>query len=246
MSMFKKLTLALGLSIAASAGHAGTISFDRVTTSLASTGNVTAVPSDISGSTGKVAATGQIWTGGTSLGMGIADEFLAWCFDLVHSVRLGAEYDYKLTSNPYSNSFLADGAVLRVSQLVNANYDTLDPFDKVEAAGFQLAVWEAAYDDDFDLGNGDFKAKGVGSDRKDIDAQAKTFLDNGAAFTGADTWKVLFLESEETKVSQNLLTATRLSGNNGGGTMSPIPLPAAGFLMLAGLGGLGLLRRRRG
>jgi len=41
-------------------------------------------------------------------------------------------------------------------------------------------------------------------------------------------------------------TGLAVAGANIGGTpISPIPLPAAGWLLLAGLGGLGVLRRRR-
>ena len=50
------------------------------------------------------------------------------------------------------------GRADRIQSVFDANYGSVDAADGDQAAGFQLALWEALYDDGFDLTDGDFKA----------------------------------------------------------------------------------------
>jgi hypothetical protein len=112
----------------------------------------------------------------------------------------------------------------------DANYATLDTGNNTQAAGFQVALWDALYDTGWDAGAGVFTvASGA------VRNQANTFLAAAStAFGGPKAYNLTFLESRATNPqSQNLVTAT------------PVPLPAAAFLLAGALGGLAALRRRK-
>lgn len=230
------------VALTAPAAEAASVTLDSLTTPIATNARVTHVPAEVSEGRGNMVASGQLWSGGTALGGGIADAFLAWCFDIVHPVSLGRSYSYRRTDEPFENSWLKAGAESRIAALVNAVYDQLDPTDKVQAAGFQIAVWDVANDDDFDLSSGAFRARGRGSDADDISAAGQAFLDAGAAFDGPSGWTVHFLQTQERAATQNLVTATR--NVSAVPDVAPVPLPAAGLLLMAGLGGLVAARRR--
>lgn len=227
----------LGLSPAA---HAASITLESITTPLEINVRIEAAPGPVEAKLGDAIAAGLNWSGGRAFGTDLADDFLAWCFDLVNPVGLGTPYAYDVVNDPFSNSYLLSGASGRVSKLINGAYDTLDASDALQSAAFQLAVWDVAYDDDFDLSSGVFQASGTGAGASSIDALAQGFLASGANFDGVIVWDTLFLESRQDPARQNLVTAVR-------GTIdspAPVPTPATGLLLLAGLGIFAGLRRR--
>lgn len=221
-------TLSLSLAAIALAGsvQAGSLSIDGYTIGTTTNTNVTAAPAPIP--TGTKIATGFEASFG-------AEAFIAWCLDLQHTVSAGGPYQYMVTDSPFSNSFLAPGAAGRVQSLFDANYKSVDAYDAVDAAAFQLGLWEVAYDSDFDLGTGDFKGAGFGSDAAAITTAAMGYLTAASGYLGGQKFNVRFLENADQTTRQNLVTA------------SAVPIPAAGVLLLTGAAGLGVLRRfRRG
>jgi len=165
-------------------------------------------------------------------------EFLAWCLDIGSYLGTNGSFEYKMTNTPFSNSFGLDPDQRgRVQSVFDANYGMLDISDGIEAAGFQVALWDALYDDDGDASAGDFRISsgygyGYGADIID---QANDFLGDANVYNGGKIFNLTFFEStgEGVAKKQNLVTAT------------PVPLPAAGLLFLGALGGLAALRRRK-
>ena len=197
---------------------------------------------------------GPVSAGGFSVKVG-TDSFLAWCLDLIGELDPGTKY--KLNNvDPFdgngpdlSVTSLRDGTLTRrddVKRLFDVAYDGL--LDTVAgsatnpsgAAGFQIALWEIVTEDtasSYDIDAGGFKITSA--------TPAATTAADGFLAALADTesaignnglgYNVSFLESLPTDdpASQNLVT------------VSPVPLPAAGVLMLAALGGLAGSRKLR-
>lgn len=200
-----------------------------------------------SGSTtyGTIAATGLTMNDGTA-------NFIAWCFDLEHPISAGFTYDYNTTTTPYSNSTLTSGAVGRAQGVFDANFASVDAFDVVSSSAFQLALWEIAYDNDYDLSTGAFQASGNGTNAAAIDALAATYLNNALNYVGSQLYSMTFWEDNSINaglfptlpsdtVFQNLVSATPLPDPG----PSPVPVPAAAPLMAVAIGSLVAVRRRK-
>lgn len=229
----------VALSLVSLPVEAASITLQGLTTPIEVNARVTEAPVPIASGVGNAVASGLIWTGGAGLGASLSDRFIAWCFDLVHPVSLGATYAYEVVDAPYSNSYLLEDADIRVSNLFNAIYDDLQTSNSVQAAAFQLAVWEVANDDDFDLSTGVFQGRGRGSASDDITSTAQQFLSAGADYAGPMNWRTTFLETREASGTQNLVTAVRQQN------VSPVPLPAPALLLVVGLAALAGLKRRQ-
>src|SRR6056297_968415 len=92
-------------------------------------------------------------------------DFVAWCLDVGDFLSTSSTdpKPYKITENPFSNNDGLTGFQQdRVESIFNANYGKVDVEDGAKAAGFQLALWEALYDEDYDLADGSFEASAGG------------------------------------------------------------------------------------
>jgi hypothetical protein len=155
--------------------------------------------------------------------------FLAWCVDVSHYLGTTGSNSYTITDTPFLSSYGFDaGQMARVQSVFDANFAALDATSGNQAAGFQLALWNALYDTDWTVQGGSAFSAMANVDILEI---ADSFLALANGFDGDSAWSLTFLESNTGR--QNLVSAT------------PVPVPAAGLLLLAALGGLGLARRRK-
>lgn len=231
----KRIVFAAGLvalGLVGGAASALTLQLDSYTSSV-QTVNVGASP--VAGTPSQVGATGFNVTDTT----GDMGSFVAWCLDISHYLMgTGDSQLYTVTDNPFSNSFgLTAVARDRIQLIFDANYASVDFSNGDQAAAFQMALWEAAYEDDnglLDLTSGLFAASSNGSN-----SLAATYLANALSYAGEKMWNMTFLEvagygpDREKNTGQNLVT------------VSAVPLPAAGLLLMTALLGAGAMSRRR-
>ena len=210
------------------AGGYRTVTLDVVPPTLTVAGTPTA------GTSTSVSA-GGFDMNDTSIG-GLGSSFIAWCLDLGAFLGTSGSHNYVKTSNPFQNGGvnLMEAGIARIQALFNANYGNPDvTTDRDTSAGFQLALWELVYDDDFNIGTGDFRASSASSDVEDA---ARGFLTAAETYgSGPNHWRLTFLESQGQGAArkQNLVT------------VSPVPLPASGIMLIAAVGGLVAARKRR-
>ena len=164
--------------------------------------------------------------------LGLGTDFIAFCVDLIGFV---GDDDYVINNEaPFDpGRKLSDFQKTNVENLFHASYADVDVSNNVQAAAFQLALWEAAYETNelVDLSLDDGVRRGD-SNSNDIKAQADTYLSQLASWGGVERFHINFLDAEKDD-TQDLVMAT------------PIPVPAAGLLLLGGLGALGFAKRRK-
>jgi hypothetical protein len=167
-------------------------------------------------------------------GSGLLGKFVAWCLDLEHYLApKGTATPYTVTKTPFSNSYgLSSDEMKRVQSVFDANFANVDVNDDVQAAAFQVALWNALYDGDPSAAGGTFSIKNQALGLLIIPV-ANHYLQDAKKYDGPKRWNLTFLESTDQKTRQNLVTVT------------PVPVPAAAWLMLLALGGLAVVARQR-
>ena len=238
--MFKNFACVLALALSATAAtavSAATIALDKQGSSVFGSNGSTAV--QITSGADPVVSPTWVAAGAFALngdldGKPGAELFDAFCLDIGTWLRLPSLYT--VTGSPFASDPLTALQKSNIGKLFNTAYSTLNLANATQSAGFQLALWEIVNETagaPFALGSGNFHATGS--------AAANNFADlllAGLGGTQTQKYRMTFLQSTDPRIdgghySQNLVT------------VSPVPLPAAGLMLIAGLGGLGLMRRRR-
>lgn len=180
----------------------------------------------------------SVYAGGFALkgdldGNGSVESFTAFCLDIAHELHLPSAYS--VTDTPFTGALLSAVQKTNILKLFDTAYSTISLSSKAQSAGFQLALWEIVNETgtSLKLDSGSFKAGYYNAQSPAAIAAGQGFLDglNGPV-TGH--YHLSFLQSEDKcNPSQNLVTA------------APVPVPAAGVMMLTVLGGFGVAARRK-
>lgn len=164
-----------------------------------------------------------------------AENFIAWCLDIATNLSLPS--DYTTTTTPFAASIgaFSDTVTSNIQKLFDTSYSTLDLDGNKQSGAFQLALWEILYETSgtFDLTAGTFYQSRTGTAQDHAETIANGFL---AGLDGPVTqrYRLTFWESiggDGAKRSQNLVS------------VEPIPLPAAAWMLIAGVGALAGTRR---
>lgn len=237
MTMLKSVLAAGALAVMGTAASASTMSYSYAT-SHGQNVTIAAAPVQIAGKPAPV----TVWAGAFTMTntADAFDQFLAFCLDITSAI-VNPGY-YKETDTPFAGQDIS-GRIADLQRLFDTGYQiVLDAIDgmasnkNVLAAAFQVSAWEILYESGpYAAGSGDFAISGNASVIKEANRFLKSLGDEASG-----SWDLTFLQKTDkhgnpAAKGQNLVTAAP----------SPIPLPAAGWLLLGGLVALGTAARRR-
>lgn len=188
--------------------------------------------------------------------------FAAFCLDLAHTLKSGTSYtvaDANPTGNVFNTSSGAAGVnpsqQASIQKLFDAVYSPALLKSTTESAAFQLALWEIVTETKtyagqivFDVNSQDaqrgnfYALTGWHNTPSAIVAQANLYLADMQAYTGAKHYDVTYLQSVISCTGRH---CTPTQGSQNLVTVSAVPLPAAGVLLLTAFGGAGVALRRR-
>ena len=160
--------------------------------------------------------------------------FVSYCVDLGQYFSFGSPFSVTAT-NPASMSAIGGVRTSVLNRLYTQHFAAADT--RVESAAFQLAVWEILREDATTAFGAN--ALGAGSFRVTA-ATSNTTLDSDA-ITMANTW----LNTLTGLQGGYTLTVLASSTNQDQMMATPIPEPETYMMLLAGLGLMGFVARRR-
>jgi len=179
--------------------------------------------------------TGNIWSGFQTISVkdtitGSVKSFDAFCVD---------PYQYSSTSyTTYTignlDTAFSSSIVTTIKKLYNYGYaGTLGPavVNDKNAAAFQLALWETIADSSVNLYGGNVKGySGAGGTTAGLLTDTQNLLSNASAYSGPNRYHFTLYKSD---AKQDFLVAT------------PVPEPETYAMLLAGIGLMGAVVRRR-
>ena len=155
-------------------------------------------------------------------------DFLAFCVDLFDTLDLTPPAAY------HRDDFLYAGVTRQRIDALASNALSLVTNSRT-ASAFQLALWEIITDSTLDLATGDFVSNAGNAAANNARSDAAVWLKNITHGLWAPTgYTFTFLKSD---TNQDVVAF-------GLGGPTPVPLPAAGWLLLAGMGALVAAKRR--
>ena len=215
--------LALGAASALSPASAATINVTKQGTNAfvdasGSNGWYQSTSYTLNG-TGRSAAAGMFRLTGTSTN-GAVQDFLAFCLEPLETLTLPKDHTVGTT--------LGSSVLDRLGALMSNAFTLVT--GSQSAAAFQMAAWEIANESNgsLDLAQGGFRITSAGTGTQSLAQSWLNLIGSGQWTSGGN---VTILSASGT---QDLLT-----------NIAPVPVPAAGVMLLGGLAGLGALRRRR-
>jgi hypothetical protein len=177
---------------------------------------------------GNVMAGELNWSWLSATPEGFARDFYSYCVDATQYLR-DPQYVTVRTTDLFTSGSANAGA--KVSWLFNSYASTIHASGtNTQAAALQLAIWEALYDSSQDLTTGAFRANATGA----ILTQAQTYLNAlySASYLGSQaTW----LDVDGTNPNPIYRGQDQITHG--------VPEPST--LLMMGMAGVALLRRRR-
>jgi hypothetical protein len=151
---------------------------------------------------------------------GRAQDFLAFCLEPLEWLTLPRDHT---VGSPLSTPILD-----RLGALMSNAFSLVN--GSASAAAFQMAAWEIANESSgsLNLGDGAFRMTQANATSQNL---AQNWLNSITSGYWISNGRATILSAPGT---QDLLT-----------NIAPVPVPAAGVLLMGGLAGLGALRRRR-
>lgn len=180
---------------------------------------------------------GQIkWDWTAPIPDGFAGSIITYCVDIVHELDDPQQVTVSTTDDPGFTTTATDGAA-KAAWLLNSLASSVTT--GLQAAALQVAIWEALYDNDHNLSTGSF-----------------TIVTTDAAYTGAA--QALAIASQANAYLNQLFSAGAPNGQYytstavwldsttvAGRGQDQITTPEPSSLMLLGLGGLFVRRRKQ-
>lgn len=230
----KAAAVAAAFSFAATAASAETVSLEFVGTASPPGGVQIDVTNFVNASVPTIA-------GAFNVKVGI-DNFLAWCVDLDGVVSPNTTYSYNKNANFLSaGGDYAPNTLDRLQAVFDANYVGNTLLDSTKSAAFQVAIWDAIYDTDWNAGtagvSSGFKVLSSDSDSLAVIAQANTYLAAAKACYDdpncAQKWVITQWEANNDTGprAQDLVS------------VNVIPVPAGALLILSAVGVAAGVRR---
>lgn len=187
---------------------------------------------------------------------GVIGNFTAFCLDIFDGMS-GSSWSYSVTADPFQRkagqSWRNPNEDLTVQQqndilkLYNTGYDPNQLSTSSYSAGFQIALWEIVDEtgSGYNANSGNFSVSGDSA----ATSEANALLAGLSAANAPNKYKLVFLQNQGWANNCNgsgaYCDCKWLPPGQNLVTVSAVPLPASGLLLLSAVAGFGFASRRR-